>query len=157
MANEEHVAMLKKGADAWNRWCDENVNIRPDLAHANLDRTDLFEANLAGADLTGASLTGASLAGADLTRANISKANLKRAHLTAATLRGADLTEADLTGANLNGADLAETTLQKTVFGFIPFDTVKGLEHCRHLGPSSINNLVLERSKPRFLLPSCAA
>ena len=138
MENDEHVALLKKGVAAWNAWRKENPDIDPDLFGA-----DLFEANLAGADLTGASL-----AGADLTRANISKANLKRAQLTAATLRGADLTEADLTGANLTGADLAETTLQKTVFGFIPFDTVKGLEHCRHLGPSSINNLVLERSKP---------
>jgi hypothetical protein len=24
MANDEHVAMLKKGVDAWNKWRDEN-------------------------------------------------------------------------------------------------------------------------------------
>jgi uncharacterized protein YjbI with pentapeptide repeats len=41
MANDEHVAMLKKGVDAWNAWRDENP----------LSRADLLRANLRGADL----------------------------------------------------------------------------------------------------------
>jgi hypothetical protein len=41
MANDEHVAILKHGVDAWNAWRDENANIRPDLRQA-----DLREANL---------------------------------------------------------------------------------------------------------------
>jgi hypothetical protein len=32
MANDEHVAMLKRGVDAWNAWRDKNPNIRPDLS-----------------------------------------------------------------------------------------------------------------------------
>jgi hypothetical protein len=36
MANDEHVAMLKKGVAAWNEWRDKNPAIRPDLSHADL-------------------------------------------------------------------------------------------------------------------------
>jgi hypothetical protein len=31
MANEEHVALLKQGADAWKEWRGKNPGIRPDL------------------------------------------------------------------------------------------------------------------------------
>jgi hypothetical protein len=69
MANDEHVAMLKKGADAWNTWRDENPDIRPDLFGANLIGAYLGGANLSGADLVGANLTGAYLGGANLSGA----------------------------------------------------------------------------------------
>jgi hypothetical protein len=36
MANDEHVAMLRKGVGAWNEWRHENPDIKPDLAQANL-------------------------------------------------------------------------------------------------------------------------
>ena len=36
MANEEHLALLKKGVTAWNAWRDENPDIDPDLFEANL-------------------------------------------------------------------------------------------------------------------------
>jgi len=36
MANDEHVAMLKKGVAAWNAWRDENPSILPDLSEADL-------------------------------------------------------------------------------------------------------------------------
>jgi len=32
MANDEHVAILKKGVAAWNAWRDENPDIRLDLS-----------------------------------------------------------------------------------------------------------------------------
>jgi uncharacterized protein YjbI with pentapeptide repeats len=57
MANDEHVAMLKKGVDAWNAWRVENPEIRPDLSEA-----DLSKANLAGANLREANLIRASRA-----------------------------------------------------------------------------------------------
>jgi uncharacterized protein YjbI with pentapeptide repeats len=61
MANDEHVALLKQGVDAWNAWREENSNLRPDLATANL-----ITANLSGANLSGASLSEGSLSGANL-------------------------------------------------------------------------------------------
>ncbi len=64
MANEEHLKILKRGVEQWNKWRSENCTlenpIRVDLSYA-----DLRDANLAGADLKGADLTGASLSGAN--------------------------------------------------------------------------------------------
>jgi len=102
MANLEHVAKLKEGTQAWNRWRQENADIRPDL----------HEANLSGADLIGARLHEADLSGADLSRTNLSEANLRQANLSWANLSGADLNGANLRvaaliGANLNRADLS--------------------------------------------------
>jgi hypothetical protein len=46
MANDEHVAILKKGVDAWNAWRDENPDIRPDLVQVDLRGESLRNANL---------------------------------------------------------------------------------------------------------------
>ncbi len=59
MANEEHLKILKQGAEAWNQWREKNPEITPDLSKANLIMADLSKANLNKADLTGANLTGA--------------------------------------------------------------------------------------------------
>jgi len=34
MANDDHVALLKKGVDAWHEWRRANPHIRPDLSGA---------------------------------------------------------------------------------------------------------------------------
>ena len=52
MANDKHVAMLRKGVAAWNAWRDENLDFRPNLSDAALP------ADLAGAHLSEAELTG---------------------------------------------------------------------------------------------------
>jgi hypothetical protein len=31
MANPEHLKILKKGVEAWNKWRKENPDIQPDL------------------------------------------------------------------------------------------------------------------------------
>ena len=49
MANPEHLAKLKEGAEAWNKWRKDNPEIKRDLTEA-----DLAEANLEGANFTGA-------------------------------------------------------------------------------------------------------
>ena len=36
MANDEHVALLKQGVDAWNAWREGNPKVLPDLAEADL-------------------------------------------------------------------------------------------------------------------------
>jgi hypothetical protein len=41
MANDEHVALLKEGAAAWDRWREENPKIRPNLSCAKLFGTNL--------------------------------------------------------------------------------------------------------------------
>jgi hypothetical protein len=41
MTNDEYVALLKQGVDAWNTWRDENFVIRPDLSQVKLSATSL--------------------------------------------------------------------------------------------------------------------
>ena len=93
MPNDEHVAMLRRGAGAWNGWRAEH------------DETpDLSRAGLRGLDLSGFDLSGADLRGADLRGANCSGANLAGAHLEGANLFKGVLDSADLAGAFLHGA-----------------------------------------------------
>ena len=93
MANDEHVAMLARGAVLWNEW------------RADRDETpDLSGAGLRGLDLSGFDLSRADLRGADLRGTNLSGANLSGAHLDGANLFKAVLDGADLGGAFLNGA-----------------------------------------------------
>src|SRR5262245_5180224 len=116
MANDEHVAILKKGVAAWNAWRLENPGIHPDLSGVdlydgrgvNLYRADLRGADLRGArlyeaNLIGANLSGADLAGSELGGAHIIEAILSGANLSGANLSGAGLVETDLTGADLTG------------------------------------------------------
>ena len=93
MANNEHIAMLGRGAAAWNEW------------RADHDETpELSRAGLRGLDLSGFNLSRADLRGADLRGTNLSGANLSVAHLEAANFFKAVLDGADLAGAFLNGA-----------------------------------------------------
>jgi hypothetical protein len=118
MANDEHVALLKKGVAAWNTWREENRIIRPNLSGANLvgailseanlnsailNRANLRDADLSEATLSGADLSGANLNRADLSRADLRVANLSGANLSEACLHSAELVNTDLTGADLTG------------------------------------------------------
>ena len=116
MANKNHAALLKQGVEVWNRWRDENPEIQPALAHANLINAVLRRVNLRGAYLNGAllvraDLSEADLCGADVVNAGLSGANLTGANLSNASLVRALLVEANLTGANLTGARLAHALL----------------------------------------------
>jgi uncharacterized protein YjbI with pentapeptide repeats len=124
MANDEHIAQLNNGVDAWNAWRGENRHIRPDLSGANLREANLDGADLALADLTeanlhraklgSAKLLWAKLSRADLSGADLRDADLHGANLYEADLRGADLLKANLTQAELHGADLGEANLDQT-------------------------------------------
>jgi hypothetical protein len=113
MANDEHVAKLKKGVRAWNEWREKNPAIRADLSEADFTGADLIGANLIGADLIGAKLSGADLTGAKLSEADLSEGRLVRADLSGANLSGADLSDADLSRATLSGAVLSRATLRE--------------------------------------------
>src|SRR5438874_12735391 len=93
MPNDEQVAMLGRGAAAWNAWRAEQDEA-PDLSRAalrglNLSGFDLSQADLRGADLRGTNLCGADLSGTRLEGANFFKAALDGADLAGAYLEGA--------------------------------------------------------------------
>jgi uncharacterized protein YjbI with pentapeptide repeats len=93
MANDEHVAMLARGAAVWDKW------------RADRDETlDLSRASLRGLDFCGFDLSRADLRGSDLRGTNLSGAVLSGAQLDGANFFKAVLDGADLAGAFLNGA-----------------------------------------------------
>ncbi len=94
MANEELVALLRQGAQAWNAWRAEQREAPVDLSGAALRGLDLSGADLAGADLGGADLRGTLLSGTNLVGTRLQDANLFKA-----VLDGADLQKAELSGA----------------------------------------------------------
>lgn len=93
MPNDEHVAVLGRGASAWNEW------------RANQDETpDLCQADLRGLDLSGFDLSQVNLRGADLRGTKFCDADLSGAHLESANFFKAVLDDANLAGAFLTGA-----------------------------------------------------
>jgi hypothetical protein len=93
MANDDHIALPKKGVDAWNAWRHENYNIYPDLSGANLRWAHLKWAHLDGANLSGA--------------------NLEGANLQTSTVVETDLTDADLTGCRIYGISTWDLKLDR--------------------------------------------
>jgi TIR domain/Pentapeptide repeats (8 copies) len=112
-----------------------------DLMGANLSAAILFHANLFHANLFLADLRGATIDAADLSGANLTHATLRSATLARADLNSANLTRTDLTGAGITGVSLYDT-----VFGDTNLTAVRGLETCRHGGPSTLDHRTLARS-----------
>ena len=90
MQNDEHVAMLARGAAAWNERRTK-LDETPDLSRAGLRGRDLSGFDLSRADLRGADLRGTNLCDADLSYANLdgaeglTQAQLDRAHCNSGT------------------------------------------------------------------------
>ena len=61
-------------------------------------------------------------------------------------LTHAHLTRANLTEANLGGAVLSEAFVFNTVFADVDLSATKGLETCKHQGPSILDHRTLQRS-----------
>jgi hypothetical protein len=83
MPNNEHVAMLARGAPVWNAWRSDHDET-PDLSRAGLRGLDLNGFDLSRADLRGADLRGTNLIGANLSGAYLNGANLFKAVLDGA-------------------------------------------------------------------------
>ncbi len=114
MANPEHLKILKKGVEVWNRWREEEPGVLPDLRGAYLIGADLSELNLSEASLSEAYLYRTDLSVTDLNRTDLREADLRKADLMGADLHKADLSEANLSEANLSVADFSESKLRDT-------------------------------------------
>jgi hypothetical protein len=155
MANPEHLAKLKEGVDAWNRWRAEHPTVLPDLREANLG-----QAVLSKADLTEANLEWANLMAANLRDARLSGAYFYLANLSRATLYGADLTVADLSEASFDDTDFTGALIGYTTLANVDLSRAKGLEAVEHRGPSSIGIDTIYKSRgkiPYSFLLGCGA
>jgi len=133
MVSYEYLEILKQGVEVWNKWREDNPNIKPDLSHVNfcrvglmyvgLNEADIMESaicegalmgvDFSEVDLTSAILSGSDLRSADFVGARLVEANLRGANLRGVDLRGVDLNGADLTGANFSEADLSYADLSE--------------------------------------------
>jgi hypothetical protein len=55
MASEEHLAILKQGVEAWNKWAEANPKEAPDFSETDLSWNEtrfLRKANLSAANFT---------------------------------------------------------------------------------------------------------
>lgn len=112
MANEEHVAVLEQGVQAWNRWREDNPEITPDLrelAHWPEAMQGPVLEEMAGTSKT-------------ILPVNLSGAQLRNADLRGAVLAMADLREARMYGAHVEGADLRGADLSNTLVAEITYD-----------------------------------
>jgi hypothetical protein len=153
MANEEHLAILRQGVEAWNAWRREHLDVSPDLRgadlnRANLSRALLYETDLRGAFLSRVNLTHADLRAADLRTTDLRESGFFRADLVRADLSGADIGEADLRWSVLNGADLSGAILYQTLLADVDLSNCRGLETCQHFDFSTIDHRTLQRSGP---------
>ncbi len=111
MADQEQLALLRQGFEAWNLWRAENPDVEIDLSYADLSATNLDNINLSSANLSFTNFSFANLFYADLSNANLSDASLSNAQLFEANLFKADLSFASLSEANLIGANLSKAKL----------------------------------------------
>lgn len=116
MANEEQLAILKQGRDAWNTWKDRNLGVDYDLEGANLDGLDLWKIDFNRVKLENASLIGTNLIEADLANADLYNADLSNAHLNHADLQHADVRKTNFSQATLHGASLKAVQVNETDF-----------------------------------------
>lgn len=107
MANEEHLALLRQGAETWNQWRKKHRRVIPDLAKADLHNLNLGDVNLK--------------------QANLAQANLSQTNLTQAQLVNANLQEANLLGSDLRGANLRGANLDYTIFAQAKIDSKTNL------------------------------
>ena len=86
MANEEHLNILMKGVEAWNKWRRNNPEIIPDLRGVNLQGMYLECINFENTNLT---------------KSDLRQCKLQWARFNGAILDGVDLEKADLSGTNI--------------------------------------------------------
>jgi uncharacterized protein YjbI with pentapeptide repeats len=111
MPDDEHLAVLRCGAAAWNAWRAKHDEV-PGLSRAGLRGLDLSGFDLSRADLRGADLRGTNCADANLAGAHFEGANLFKAVLDGADLAGAYLYDAQF----LNCAQLVVTRNWQSAF-----------------------------------------
>lgn len=130
MADEQHIEILRQGADAWNQWRRENPKIRPDLSNTDLSlnklrQWEVFAIKHQSPDLaTLAGLTqdeGFTFRGYDLRGANLRRSNFTSQVFHNADLRNSDLTEAEFAeavfiGTDMRGADLSGAGMSRANF-----------------------------------------
>jgi len=120
MANQDHLAILSRGVEAWNAWRDSTPEVRePDLslptpqhdlcASALLSNPEVDLRGSFGLTWTGINLVRANMCHAALYHTDFRQADLAASLALGTVFRGSDFSSANLCGANFTNADLRDT------------------------------------------------
>jgi TIR domain/Pentapeptide repeats (8 copies) len=104
--------------------------------------------NLQGANLAGATIDCANLCGANLRGAQLGGTYFMGTELHEVTLAETDLFATGFSGTTLCWSDLTNARLYETLFIDTDLYGVRGLETCRHTGPSTLDHRTLAQSGP---------
>jgi hypothetical protein len=179
VANEEHLKILKQGVKVWNRWREDNPEIKPDLSG-----TELYKLNLEGANLNSTNLLDTSISDCNLSNINLNTARLERStlfnvRLVEANLRGSmifhtnfnllsnlekailantQISNVKFYSTNLENTDFSNAVMWQNSFSNVDLSLAKGLESVGHLNSSTIGIDTLYKSAgkiPESFLRGC--
>lgn len=140
MANSEHLKIIKQGPGAWNKWREENPDIIPDLAWANM-----IGMNLQGIDLKKANMKLAFCRSTDFSNSDFSEAILYGTNFQDSVLHSVSMKKSDLEGANLISADLDNADLEGANMKLAVLDNAKcsrvNLLNAKKLGYKQLLNV----------------
>ena len=132
MANPEHLAILKQGVDAWNKWRKENPEVCPDLTYCNLNEYPLVRGEIILLDIIEHEFdeeinhlryidfldrceindrVGLNLGGTDMNHAEI-----RGEYVGYANMRGADLSHGIFNRSTFRMVDFGEAILENADF-----------------------------------------
>lgn len=185
MANEEHIAILRKGVQYWNTWRKANPDVKPDLgdrwdvespkgpqpyihfndldlsmidlSYTNLDGLDFHRTKFIGANLYEAVLGNAGLYDADFTNADLTGVELYYASLEGARLSGAYLGGVFFYRSWVDGTDFSGCRLYETQFIDTDLSLAIGLDNCKMEGPCVLDTRTIQKSQkiPLKFLRGC--
>jgi uncharacterized protein YjbI with pentapeptide repeats len=125
VSKADQIALLQAGPALWNKWRQDNPELRP-----NLQKSDFSYSDLRGADLSNANLREADFLGADLSGANLSGADLSLTRLVGTNFEGANLSNCIIHGisawnVNLKGAVQTNLTITRPKEATITIDDLE--------------------------------
>ena len=132
MANPEHVAKLKEGAEAWNAW-REASDETPDLSGAEIYGDSLDEYDLRSSDLSGAKLYDVTFQHVHCDDCSFEGAVIYRAAFYDTTIKKCNFRQATIANTtfgwcSFDQSDFAEATLVDNTFGHLSLRSVRGLD-----------------------------
>lgn len=139
MANPEHLKILKQGVEVWNKWREENPEVRPDLSGADLQGKRFFQTNFSKSNFSKANLEETWLHACNLSDSDFSFSNLSLAVLNSSDLSNSSLVKSNLQGSRFARSDLSGATILEA---FI-FNTDFELANLRY---ANLQNLRISRS-----------
>ena len=117
MANEEHLNILRKGADAWNAWRVENQHIRPELRGVDFQEEVRPGAGIYDLpDLSGFDFSGCDLHGIVWRNSIIERCNFDDCVIDSADLCFSTFLECTFRGTSMRVTRIGSASFEECVF-----------------------------------------